>query len=151
VSMPTVLRISDAASLALHAAVVLAEAPERRASTKAIASALKASEAHLAKVMQRLARAGLVESVRGRGGGFRLARPAGRIKLLDVYQAIEGRLPGSECLMGKPVCERKTCVLGGLLHTVDTWLRAYLSGTTLSQLVDVHGGRNEDAQEDHQG
>jgi Rrf2 family nitric oxide-sensitive transcriptional repressor len=66
-SMPTVLRMSDAASLALHGMVILAEAPERRVSARAIASELDASEAHLAKVLQRLARAGLVESVRGRG------------------------------------------------------------------------------------
>ena len=59
-SMPTVLRISDAAALALHAMVMLAEAPERRMSAKAIASELDASQAHLAKVLQRLAKAGLV-------------------------------------------------------------------------------------------
>ncbi|NIR01207.1 MAG: Rrf2 family transcriptional regulator, partial [Gemmatimonadales bacterium] len=90
---------------------------------------LGASEAHLSKVLQRLVRSGLVESVRGRGGGFRLARRAEGVRLLDVYQAMEGKLGQSECLMGKRVCEGKECILGGLLHTLDTWLRAYLSGT----------------------
>ncbi len=144
-SMPSVLRVSDAGSLALHAMVALAEAPERRASAKEIAADLNASEAHLAKVLQRLARAGLVDSVRGRGGGFRLARPANRIKLMDVYQAIEGRLPNTQCLMGKRVCKRRVCVMGGLLGTVDTWVRAYLSGTRLSDLVNRIGGTDEDA------
>lgn len=144
-AMTTVLRMSDAASLALHAMVMLAEAPERRVSAKAIAADLSASESHLAKVLQRLAKAGLVESVRGRGGGFRLARPARRIKLMDVYQAIEGRLPGTQCLMGKRACKRTVCVMGGLLGTVDTWLRAYLSGTRLSDLANRMGGSDEDA------
>ena len=144
-SMPTVLRMSDAASLALHAMVTLAEAPERRMSAKAIAGDLSASEAHLAKVLQRLAKAGLVESVRGRGGGFGLARPASKIKLMDVYQAIEGRLPNTKCLMGKRACKRAVCVMGGLLGTVDTWLRAYLSGTKLSDLARRIGGTDEDA------
>jgi Rrf2 family protein len=142
--MPTVLRMSDAASLALHAMVILAEARERRVSAKEIATDLSASEAHLAKVLQRLAKAGLVESVRGRGGGFRLARPARRIKLMDVYQAIEGKLPGTQCLLGKRVCKRRVCVMGGLLGTIDTWLRAYLSGTRLSDLASGRGGGDED-------
>ena len=144
-SMPSVLRMSDAGSLALHAMVALAEAREGRVSAKEIATDLDASEAHLAKVLQRLAKAGLVDSVRGRGGGFRLARPASRIKLIDVYQAIEGRLPGTQCLMGKRVCKRRVCVMGGLLGTIDTWLRAYLSGTRLSDLADRTGGVDEDA------
>ena len=144
-SMPTVLRISDAASLALHAMVTLAEAPDQRVSAKAIAADLSASEAHLSKVLQRLAKAGLVESVRGRGGGFRLARPARRIKLMDVYQAIEGRLPNTQCLMGKRACKRAVCVMGGLLGTVDMWLRAYLSGTRLSDLANRMGGTDEGA------
>ena len=144
-SMPTVLRISDAAALALHAMVMLAEAPERRMSAKAIASELDASQAHLAKVLQRLAKAGLVESVRGRGGGYGLARPARRIKLMDVYQAIEGKLPRTQCLMGKRVCKRRVCVMGGLLGTIDTWLRAYLGGTRLSDLASGRGGGDENA------
>ena len=143
-SNSSVLRMSEAASLALHSMVMLAEAPERRVSAKAIAADLNASQAHLSKVLQRLAKAGLVESVRGRGGGFRLARPASRIKLMDVYQAIEGRLPNTQCLMGKRACKRAVCVMGGLLGTVDMWLRAYLSGTKLSDLANRMGGSDED-------
>lgn len=45
---------------------------------------------YLRKVLQRLTRARLVASERGRGGGFRLARPADRITLLDIVEAIEG-------------------------------------------------------------
>jgi len=133
------LRISEAASLALHTSVLLA-AEGGRLSTRQIADRLGVSEAHLAKVMQRLAKAGLVASVRGRHGGFSLARRKDRIRLIDVYQAIEGRLPRSQCLMGRPVCGGKRCLLGGLLETVDVWLRSYLAGTTLSQLTDVYAG-----------
>lgn len=148
--MPSLLRISEAASLALHGMALLATEPERRMSTREMAGRLHASEAHLAKVMQRLGRAGLVRSVRGRGGGFTLARRREAVKLLDVYQAVEGKLPRSECLIGAPVCTGEQCVMGGLLQVVDTWLRAYLSGTRLSELTRVYGGEHGKAQEHHQ-
>lgn len=138
--MSGVVRISEAASMALHAMVLLAAAPEERRSAKEIASRLAVSEAHLSKVLQRLGKAGLVESARGRKGGFALARPRDRIRLADVYQAIEGKLPRTQCLLGKPICRGGSCILGGLLQMVDTWLRAYFGGTKLSQLTDVYGG-----------
>jgi Rrf2 family protein len=148
--MASVLRISEATSLALHTTALLAAQRGRRLSTKEIAQRLGVSEAHLAKVLQRLGKAGLVRSVRGRNGGFTLARARERIKLLQVYQAMEGPLRASKCLMAKRVCQGEGCVLGGLLEMVDVWVRAYLGGTNLAQLSDVYGGEDADAQEDNQ-
>ena len=141
----SVLRISEASSLALHTTVLMAGEPGKRLSAGEMASRLKVSRAHLEKVLQRLAKAGLVEAVRGRGGGFVLRRAPEKVALLTVYEAIEGKLPKSKCLMGKPVCEGKYCLLGGLLGTVDTWFRAYLSGTKLSDLRKVYGGSDGNA------
>ncbi len=134
------LRMSEAASLALHAVALMAAEPERRFTAGEIASRLRGSRTHLQKVLQRLHKAGILESERGRGGGFTLRRSPEKVSLLSVYEAIEGKLSGSKCLMGKPVCDGKRCILGGLLGTVDMWFRAYLSGTKLSQLGGVYGG-----------
>ena len=71
-----------------------------------MADGLSASEAHLAKVLQRLAKAGLVTGTRGPGGGFRLTRPAKEISAREVYEAIEGRLQVERCMVGKPLCRR---------------------------------------------
>ncbi len=141
--MSNVLRISEAASLALHAAVFLAANPGKPISTREIASALEVSEAHLSKVMQRLARTGLVNSVRGPKGGFLLARSPARISLLEVYEAIEGRLLPANCLLGTPVCKGEGCILGDLVETLNGQVREYLSRTRLSELVGVYGGINE--------
>ena len=141
------LRISEAASLAMHAAGLMAVDPKKRFTAGEMAARLHVSEAHLAKVLQRLHKAGIVDSVRGRGGGFSLRRAPDKISLLSVYQAIEGKLSGSKCLMGKPVCDGKRCIMGGLLGTVDTWFRAYLSGTKLSQLAGVYGGDRANAED----
>ena len=53
--------------------------------------------AYLAKQLQALSRAGIVESTPGRRGGYRLARPAGEITMLDVVLAVEGPEPAFRC------------------------------------------------------
>lgn len=133
------LKISDAATLALHTAVVLASRPNGPVSTKEVASRLKASEAHLSKVLQRLAKVGLVKSIRGPNGGFVLGKPPSEITLLNVYEAIDGPLVSTECLLGSQVCEGK-CILGSLLGPLDKQVRDHLAGAKLSELVTVHGG-----------
>ena len=135
--MARLLKVSEAASLAMHAMVFLAGRPGRRVSTGDIAEALDVSEAHLSKVLQRLAKAGLVRSVRGPSGGFTLGRPGGKIALLEVYEAIEGPLAPLKCLFGRPVCAGEECILGDLLESVDKKAKARLAGTRLSQLSHV--------------
>lgn len=136
--MSTMLKISEAASLALHAMVFLAAKPHRLVSTREMASTLHISEAHLSKVLQRLARAGLVRSIRGPKGGFMLTRAGDRISLLDVYEAIEGPLVSSTCLLGTSACGGEQCILGGLLGIVDKLVREYLTETRLSELNRVY-------------
>jgi len=144
-AMSNVLKISEAASLALHAMMVLASSGNPPLSSARIARLLHCSEAHLSKVLQRLVKSGLLRSVRGPKGGFALARPADGITLLDVYEAIEGPLEPTRCLLGTPVCDG-SCVLGGLLQTVYRTVSQYLSETPLSRLA-VPGGREPAAHE----
>lgn len=133
--MATMLRVSDAAALALHAAVLLAVNEGQTVSTAEIAEVFNASDAHLSKVLQRLHKVGLVASTRGPKGGFRLARPAEEITLLDVYEAIEGELNDASCLFSTPVCDGTTCILGDLLVNVNTQVRAHMTGSRLSDLA----------------
>ena len=85
--------------------------------------------------MQRLARAGLVDSSRGPQGGFRLGRPAYTIRLIEIYEAIEGPLNEGGCLLGEPICGGKVCVLGEVVQSVNRQIREYLAKTRLSQLA----------------
>ncbi len=136
--MARVLKVSDAASLALHAAAYLAKRPGERVSTGEIARALDGSEAHLAKVMRTLERAGLVTAKRGPSGGFVLARAASKITLKDVYEAVEGQIGGGACLLGRPVCEGG-CILGDLVESVDAQVAARLARTRLSDVETSFG------------
>ena len=130
--MTCLLRLTDAAALAFHAMVLIAQRPKALVSTGEIASTLGASEAHLSKVLQRLTRAGLLQSTRGPKGGFALARPAGRISLLQVYEAIEGPFRPTSCLLGHPVCAGRSCIFGNLLTNINREVHEYLSNTKLS-------------------
>jgi len=136
--MPNILRISEAASLALHSTVLLAANPGKLISTREIASMLHVSEAHLSKVLQRLTRTGIVRAIRGPRGGFRLVKPANETTLLEVYESIEGTLTSSKCLFGSPICEGDACILGGLLETVDRQFRDYLTETKLDDLTSIY-------------
>lgn len=135
--MTSMLRISEAASLGLHAVVLMARRPDKLLSTHEIAQALGASEAHLAKVLQRLTRAALVRSVRGPRGGHALARPSGRISLLEVYEAVEGKVPSCACLYTTRQCGGRRCIFGDLLTNVNTMVRQYLDGTRLGEVLDA--------------
>lgn len=90
---------------------------------------------YLAKTLQALAQAGILESVRGPRGGFRLARPAADITVGDVFRALEGPDAMDGCILGFPTCGgERPCPL----H--DTWggLKAQLEvGLTKATLLDI--------------
>ena len=134
--MPSLLKVSEAASLALHSAVVLTSHPEGPVPTGEIASLLDVSEAHLSKVLQRLARCGLVRSVRGPKGGFVLGKSADKVSLLEVYEAIDGPLAVSHCLFDREACTRARCILGTLVPRLSAQVRDYLSRTRLAAVAD---------------
>ncbi len=134
--MPRLINISDAVSLGLHTMVLLATDTERRFSNPHIAETLDVSGHHLAKVMQRLVKAGLVDSVPGPRGGFLLAAPTQETALLRIYEAIDGTLVDEGCLLGRPACDGRNCVLGEVLQSLHEQLRDYLGKTTLAQLAE---------------
>ena len=143
--MNNVLHFSDAASLGFHTAVLLACEPECAVKVKDAAALLKVSEAHLSKVMQRMAKAGLVRAERGPKGGYRLEPNPETVTLLDVLEAIDGPLVDHNCLFGAPVCAGGDCVLGDLPRRVNGQIREYLSETRLSQLTGVFEGLSVDS------
>jgi len=136
--MSKILNISEATALALHAVIYLEAHNNRKVSTREIAKAFQASEAHLSKVMQRLVRAGMVNSVRGPKGGFEVGKPADEISLLQVYEIFEGPVSGTICLFGKSVCGLDNCVIGDLLSNVNDQVIKYMTQTSLKKVAEVY-------------
>ncbi|HEX7383707.1 MAG TPA: Rrf2 family transcriptional regulator [Burkholderiaceae bacterium] len=83
------MRLQKNTALALYSVLEFAGDPERHISAAEIAAKYGVSPHHLAKVLAELARAGLVESARGVGGGYRFTGNARRLTLLDVIRMFE--------------------------------------------------------------
>lgn len=115
--------------------VAMAQQPDGPLTCKEIAASFGVSQAHLAKVLHRMGKVGLVRSVRGARGGFVLARRADRIALMHIYEAIEGPLPPGDCLFAAPVCKQRECILGKLLESVNSQFVDYMEKTKLSELA----------------
>lgn len=142
-NMSSLLKVSEAASLALHATAVMAGARGERVTARRMASALGVSEAHLSKVLQQLTRARLVRGTRGPRGGYRLTRPARQISLREVYEAVEGSLEVEHCLLGVPVCEQWKCPVAGLFEKLGREVIRVLGKTTLNDFkvsIDTQRG-----------
>lgn len=148
--MSNLLKVSEAASLALHTSVYLAGHSGKPVSARAMANALDVSEAHLAKVLQRLAKCGLVRSYRGPKGGFVLGKDSDEITLLEIYESIEGPLEMNRCLFDVPVCSGGGCILGDVLKTVHEQAKRYLSETTLSAQTGIQWRVETDVETDCQ-
>ena len=89
----------------------------------------------LAKVFQRLARAGVLASTKGRGGGFSLARPPHAISLLDIVVAVEGPETLDRCILGLEQCnDHAACGQHDLYKPIRQRLKDYLATTTLADM-----------------
>lgn len=92
------MRLGEGVEWALHCATLLALVPADQAMPAARLAEFHGVPApYLAKTLQALAREGIVESVPGRRGGYRLGRPLSEITVLDVVEAAEGRQPSFRC------------------------------------------------------
>ncbi|MCZ7644245.1 MAG: Rrf2 family transcriptional regulator [Planctomycetota bacterium] len=90
---------------ALRAMAHLAKRPDKEyALARAIGKELDIPPNYLSKVLQSLARAGLLESQRGRNGGFRMARTPKQISLYDILSAVEPMNRYETCILGRKVC-----------------------------------------------
>ena len=145
--MSGILHFSEAASLAVHGVLLLAAPGAEQRTVHSLAASVGASEAHMAKVVQRLGKAGILVSTRGPRGGVSLARPSGEISLLAVYEAVEGPLDRGGCVLGRSACPFGACLFGGLLERVSGEVRDFLAATTLEDFWKSRGLGPENAPE----
>jgi Rrf2 family protein len=121
---------------AVRALVVLAELPVGQyQGAGVIATRTGAPRNYLGKILQLLSRRHLVESQKGLGGGFRLARDPRSISLFDIIEAIEDVGRWNECILGRPTC---TDVNPCQVH--DSWgsvRDAYLALLKNTKIVDL--------------
>jgi Rrf2 family protein len=105
--------------------------------TDEIAVAQRVPKARLAKVVQDLARADLVRTMRGRQGGVVLARPAGDITVRDVYEAVEGPILMCRCRQRAEPCGDRPCDTHEFWHGIEDLLNEELETVTFAALADT--------------
>jgi Rrf2 family protein len=135
------MRLRKASRIGLYALVLMAQAPEAPVSAVAVAERFGVSENHVAKVLQLLARARLIESVRGPSGGYRLAKRPRDVSMLDVVAVLEGPV-GPTCFAcdasgeeAKACVATGDCPLRGVMQEVAEQVYYTFGSVTLEQLA----------------
>jgi Rrf2 family protein len=139
------MRLNEGVEWAAHCAVLLAALPEGASLPAArLAEYHGVPAPYLAKSLQALTRAGIAESTAGRFGGYRLARPATSISLLEIVHAIEGAEPAFRCTEIRrrgpaavsaraypPMCG----IAAAMWRAEDAWRRE-LARTTVAEIAE---------------
>src|SRR5688572_21072796 len=140
------MRMSQGVEWALHCCSVLAGIPPERVVPSArLAELHEVPPAYLAKHLQALSAAGIVESVPGPRGGYRLARPAVDVTVLDVVLAVDGADAAFTCTeirqCGPGACEpsayRTACGVARIMWAAEDAWRASLRQHTIADLLDA--------------
>ncbi len=139
------MRLTEGVEWAAHCAVVLSKLPPGAyLPATRLAEYHEVPPAYLAKTLSVLARAGVVESVPGRSGGFRLARRAEDVTLLDIVLAVEGNDLAFRCAeirrrgpapfiggKGSPAC-----LIASAMWRAEAAWREELASITVAEIAD---------------
>ena len=137
------MKLQKNTSLALYSVLEFASEPDRHIPASEIAERHGVSPHHLAKVLAELARAGIVASVRGVGGGYVLSRPPAEITLAQIVSAVDGPIVVGD--FGEPhqngACDHEgQCVLLAVWANVGEHMRQLLEGRTLADMAAITRG-----------
>jgi Rrf2 family iron-sulfur cluster assembly transcriptional regulator len=142
------MRLTTKGRFAVTAMIEVAMTRGKRPVTLAVISQRqKISLSYLEQLFGKLRRRGLVESVRGPGGGYRLAREMTQISVADIILAVDEMLDSTQC-GGLENCRNEDkCITHNLWANLNEHIFSYLGAVTLKQLVDEQNpGQNSVAQ-----
>jgi Rrf2 family protein len=130
--------LSQTSQYALRTVLHLARLPRgERAAAVNLARTIGIPGNYLSKTMHQLARAGVVVSTRGRGGGFVLARPASRITLAEIVAPFQ-EVGERACILGRSFCsDARPCPAHAHWKRVAEQVAAFFSRTTVADLLEL--------------
>jgi Rrf2 family protein len=130
-----ILALSEANILSFHSVALIAAAGEKGISVNRIAELTLCSKHHLAKVMEKLLRSNLVYSTRGPLGGFHLTKPADKIFLLEIFEAINGKIDEVETSnLNKSASKAQISILENICDDLSKRFIDFLKNTKISDL-----------------
>ncbi len=122
---------------ALRALLYLArQAGEGPVLGREIAARVHIPANYLSKILWTLRNAGLLETTRGQGGGYRLSRPAEDIRLIEIVRLFEGPRPGSGCLLGgdHECSDRDPCSAHAVWKKAKDAFTEFLNSTSIAEI-----------------
>ena len=133
------MRLSTKGRYAVMAMTDLARHGEGRAVSLAeIADRQEISQAYLEQLFARLRRAGLVRSVRGPGGGYRLAHTAAQTRISEIVHAVDEPLRATRCkgdAFGGCMAKGERCLTHGLWEALGQKIESYLASISLEDVI----------------
>jgi Rrf2 family protein len=134
------LELTQRGAYAVRASITLARVSDGGLlPSSAIAREMRIPPRFLPQVMADLVRAGIVEAQVGRRGGYRLARPAATLSLLEVIEAVEGEARRKTCVIrGSPCGDGVRCDVHAVFEAAQDALLAELSGTSIAEAAAAH-------------
>ncbi len=130
------LELTRRSEYAIRACVLLAGSEAQR-SSREIATATDVPERFMARILVELVASGLVEARIGRTGGYRLARDASGISLLELVEAVEGPSRSTRCVLRQTTCDpARPCAIHPVWASAQSGLIDTLAESTLSDLVE---------------
>ena len=129
------MRLQKNTWLALYSVLESASDPQRNIPAAEVAGKYRVSAHHLAKVLSELGRAGVVESVRGAGGGYRFIGNARRLTLMDIIVLFEDFDPPAARLRESGESTSVRAALGVVLAEIDENAKATFSSITLATML----------------
>jgi Rrf2 family nitric oxide-sensitive transcriptional repressor len=134
------MRLTTMTDYALRLLMYVGQHPDRLCTISEVAGAYGVSEAHLMKITHQLGRAGWLETVRGKGGGMRLAAAPADINLGAVVRSVEPDFALVDCLTTDNACRLTGhCRLTGIVSEALQSFLAHLDRHTLADLLPVPG------------
>ncbi|MEQ1503261.1 MAG: Rrf2 family transcriptional regulator [Myxococcota bacterium] len=129
------LVLPTTAEYALRAMACIAGRSDEWVRAKDLVEATHVPAAYLSKVLRRLVEGGLLTSMKGHHGGFRLARPASTIRFVDVLDAVDEEIGSTRCAFGFTHCSgRDPCPLHPMFEQLNQQVRAWAETATLAEV-----------------
>ena len=132
--MSKIISLSEAASIGIQSMILITNSKDK-INVAHISEITNSSRHHVAKVLQRLVKEGFLESNRGPSGGFQLKMAPEDISLLQIFEAIEGKIQEGTCLSDNPLCPFDKCLMGNIISRMTNEFRDYLSNQKLSSYI----------------
>ncbi|MDH3457934.1 MAG: Rrf2 family transcriptional regulator [Gemmatimonadota bacterium] len=130
--------LSGTAEYALRAVVHLARErhPRKHLRANDLAGAIDVPKNYLSKILHELSRAGVLQSTRGKGGGFRLAVPPEELSLLSIVSLFDQIGERRRCLLGRPECsDSDPCPVHGQWKSTAEQIAAFFRDTTVADVL----------------